>query len=68
MLPADQSKQDEVFIGGLPSNWKAQQVWSSGWVYSIGQRAEWGLSPAALFGMLQQGTVHACTCRYLGIR
>lgn len=26
MLPADQSKQDEVFIGGLPSNWKAQQV------------------------------------------
>lgn len=25
-LPADQSKQDEVFIGGLPSNWKAQQV------------------------------------------
>ena len=26
-LPADQSKQDEVFIGGLPSNWKAQQVY-----------------------------------------
>jgi hypothetical protein len=26
LLPADQSKQDEVFIGGLPSNWKAQQV------------------------------------------
>lgn len=23
---ADQSKQDEVFIGGLPSHWKAQQV------------------------------------------
>lgn len=26
VLPADQSKQDEVFIGGLPSHWKAQQV------------------------------------------
>lgn len=26
LLPADQSKQDEVFIGGLPSHWKAQQV------------------------------------------
>lgn len=25
---ADQSKQDEVFIGGLPSHWKAQQVGS----------------------------------------
>lgn len=35
MLPADQSKQDEVFIGGLPSNWKAQQVGNSAWVQHL---------------------------------
>lgn len=29
LAPAgDQGKQDEVFIGGLPSHWKAQQVCS----------------------------------------
>jgi hypothetical protein len=44
MLPADQSKQDEVFIGGLPSNWKAQQVGSSGCVCSVWQHAEWGMA------------------------
>lgn len=31
LLPADQSKQDEVFIGGLPSHWKAQQVGCIRW-------------------------------------
>jgi hypothetical protein len=34
LLPADQSKQDEVFIGGLPSHWKAQQVSHIGRTYS----------------------------------